>query len=45
MKQISDFAFFFVLLARYFEFKKISRESFLAAYDCCLAHATPSYTL
>ena len=27
-----------------FEFTKTPRESFLAAYDCCLAHPTPSHT-
>ena len=33
-----------VLLARKFEKTKTSRESLLAAYDCCLAHPTSSYT-
>ena len=32
----------FVLLARNFELKETSIESFLAAHDCCLAHLTPS---
>ena len=34
----------FVLLARNFESTKTSRESLLDAYDCCLAHPTPSHT-
>ena len=34
-----------MLLARKFEITKTSRESLLAAYDCCLAHPTSPYTL
>ena len=34
----------FVRLARNFEFTKTPCESFMAAYDCCLAHLTPSHT-
>ena len=33
-----------MLLARSFEFTKTPRESFLAAYDCCLAHPRPPHT-
>ena len=33
-----------MLLGRKFEITKTPRESLLAAYDCCLAHLTSSYT-
>ena len=40
--QICVFCDFFVLLAHNFEFTETPRESFLAAYDCCVAHPTPA---
>ena len=39
----SDDLWSFIVMARNFELTKTTRESFLAANDCCLAHPTPSY--